>query len=123
KLDKQTWRVKGTGTIKISYASYWEEAGRFASQLNSEHAFINPAMIRMYVAERRAEAVRLAMPDVPAGWLAAGAIIQLMESMGGARMLSGNAESDDALVDAPIEAGKFDMFPLSGIQQQSVVVV
>ena len=66
KLDKQTWRVKGTGTIKISYATYWDEAGPFASQLNSEHAFINPAMILMYVAERRVEAVRLAMPDVPA---------------------------------------------------------
>ena len=123
KLDKQTWRVKGTGTIKISYATYWDEAGPFASQLNSEHAFINPAMILMYVAERRAEAVRLAMPDVPAGWLAAGAIIQLMESMGGARMFSGNAESYDALVDAPIEAGKFEMFPLSGIKPQIWVVI
>ncbi|PYT44702.1 MAG: hypothetical protein DMG47_10015 [Acidobacteria bacterium] len=77
----------------------------------------------MYVAERRAEAVRLAMPDVPAGWLAAGAIIQLMESMGGARMFSGNAESYDALVDAPIEAGKFEMFPLSGIKPQIWVVI
>src|SRR5437016_7595390 len=123
KVDKQTWHIKGSGTIKISYATYWDEAGPFASQLNSEHAFINPAMILMYVAERRAEAVRLAMPDVPAGWLAAGAIIQLMESMGGARMFSGNAESYDALVDAPIEAGKFEMFPLSGIKPQIWVVI
>jgi len=35
KVDKQTWRIKGTGTIKISYAVYWDEAGPFASQLNS----------------------------------------------------------------------------------------
>ncbi len=35
KVDKQTWRIKGTGTIKISYATYWDEAGPFASQLNS----------------------------------------------------------------------------------------
>jgi predicted metalloprotease with PDZ domain len=123
KIDKQTWRVRGNGTIKISYATYWDDVGPFASQLNSEHAFINPAMILMYVPERRGEAVRLAMPDVPEGWLATGAIIQLMESMGGARMFSGNAESYDALVDAPIEAGKFEMFPLSGIKPQIWVVI
>ena len=45
KVDKQTWRIKGTGTIKVSYAAYWDEVGPFASQLNAEHAFINPAMI------------------------------------------------------------------------------
>ena len=123
KMDKQTWRIKGTGTIKVSYATYWDEVGPFASQLNSEHAFINPAMILMYVPERRAEAVRLAMPDVPEGWLAAGAIIQLMESMGGARMFSGNAESYNALADAPIEAGKFEMFQLGGIKPQIWVVI
>src|SRR5206468_5575773 len=61
KLDKQTWRVKGSGTIKISYATYWDEVGPFASQLNSEHAFINPAMILMYVPERRSESVSLSV--------------------------------------------------------------
>jgi len=59
KTDKQTWRIKGTGTINISYATYWDEVGPFASQLNSEHAFINPAMILLYVPERRGEAVSL----------------------------------------------------------------
>ncbi len=123
KLDKQTWRIKGSGTIKISYATYWDEAGPFASQLNAEHAFINPAMILMYVPERRGEAVHLAMPDVPQEWQAAGASIQFIESMGGARNFGGDATSYDALVDAPIEAGKFQMFQLSGIKPEIWVVI
>jgi predicted metalloprotease with PDZ domain len=123
KIDKQTWRIKGTGTIKISYAIYWDEAGPFASQLNSEHAFINPAMILMYVPERRGEAVHLAMPDVPERWQATGASIQFMESMGRARNFSGDATSYDALVDAPIEAGKFEEFQLRGIKPEIWVVV
>ncbi len=123
KVDKQTWRIKGTGTIKISYATYWDEAGPFASQLNAEHAFINPAMILMYVPERRGEAVRLALPDVPAEWQAAGASIQFIESMGGAKSFGGDAVSYDALVDAPIEAGKFDEFRLPGINPEIWVVI
>jgi predicted metalloprotease with PDZ domain len=123
KLDKQTWRIKGTGTIKISYATYWDEMGPFASQLNAAHAFINPAMIFMYVPERRGEAVHLAMPDVPADWQAAGASIQFIESMGGARVFGGDAASYDALVDAPIEAGKFEEFQLAGVKPEIWVVV
>ena len=69
KTDKQTWRIKGTGTIKITYATYWDEAGPFASQLNSEHAFVNPAMILMYVPERRSENVKLSFPSLPDNWI------------------------------------------------------
>src|SRR5262252_2988662 len=65
KLDKQTWRITGEGTVTVSYATYWDEGGPFATQLNGEHAFINPAMILMYVPERRAESVSISMPDVP----------------------------------------------------------
>jgi len=106
KVDKQTWRIKGTGTIKVSYAAYWDEVGPFASQLNAEHAFINPAMIFMYVPERRGEAVHLQMPEVPADWIAAGASVRFIEYDGNVRVFGGDAASYDALVDAPIEAGK-----------------
>jgi len=123
KLDKQTWHIKGTGTIKISYATYWDEVGPFASQLNAEHAFINPAMILMYVPERRGEAVHLALPDVPQEWQAAGASIQFIESMGRARSFGGDAANYDALVDAPLEAGKFAMFQLTGFKPEIWVVI
>jgi Peptidase M61 N-terminal domain len=48
KLDKQTWRIQGSGTITVRYATYWDEIGPFGTQLNAEHAFINPAMILLY---------------------------------------------------------------------------
>jgi len=35
KLDKQTWSVKGTGAVTISYTTYWDEPGPFATQLNA----------------------------------------------------------------------------------------
>jgi len=123
KLDKQTWRVKGNGSIKISYATYWDDAGPFGSQLNSEHAFINPAMILMYVPERRGEAVHIAMPDVPQEWKAAGASLQRIDFAGGVRIFGGDAANYDALVDAPIEAGKFAMFQLAGFKPEIWVVI
>jgi len=123
KIDKQTWRIRGDGTIKIQYAIFWDEVGPFASQLNSEHAFINPAMILFYVANRRSEAVHIAMPDVPELWLVAGASVQGMESMGGARNFFGDAASYDELADGPIEAGKFEEFQLTGIKPEIWVVI
>jgi predicted metalloprotease with PDZ domain len=123
KLDKQTWRITGRGTIRVQYAAYWDDVGPFASQLNSEHAFINPAMILLYIPERRGEAVHLAMPDVPERWRAAGSSIQGFGSMGGARNFSGDAPSYDALADAPIEAGKFEEFQLTGLKPEIWVVV
>jgi predicted metalloprotease with PDZ domain len=123
KLDKQTWRIKGKGTIRVHYDAYWDEVGPFASQLNSEHAFINPAMILLYVPDRRGEAVHLAMPDVPEQWNAAGSSIQMIEWSGAVRNFGGDAPSYDALVDAPIEAGKFEEFQLTGLKPSVWVVV
>jgi len=123
KLDKQTWRTKGNGTITIRYATYWDEPGPFATQVNSEHAFINPAMILLYVTDRKAEDVHISLPDVPGEWQAAGASINFIESMGGARSFGGDAASYDALVDAPIEAGKFEEFELSGAKPEIWVVI
>jgi predicted metalloprotease with PDZ domain len=122
KVDKQTWRIKGTGSINVSYAAYWDEAGPFASQLNSEHAFINPAMILFYVPERRTENVRLYIPNPPDNWRAASA------SSRGVAMASARwryvfeAPNYDELADGPIEVGKFEEFQLSGLPEIRVVI-
>jgi predicted metalloprotease with PDZ domain len=120
KVDKQTWRIKGTGTIKISYATYWDEPGPFATQLNAEHAFINPAMILLYVSERRPENVLLSIPNPPDDWSAS---TGGFESMGGARAFVFEAPNYDALADGPIEVGKFEEFQLTGIKPDIWVVV
>jgi predicted metalloprotease with PDZ domain len=123
KTDKQTWRIKGTGMIRIMYATYWDEAGPFASQLNSEHAFINPAMILMYVPERRSEDVKLSFPNPPDNWKATSASKGGFDSMGGAREYFFEAGNYDALADGPIEVSKFDEFQLSGISPEIRVVI
>ncbi len=120
KLDKQTWRVTGTGTITVSYATYWDEAGPFATQLNNEHAFINPAMILMYVPERRQEDVQWCLKDQPIGWNSSMAWTAV--SAGGPSACS-DAANYDALADTPVEVGKFEEFSLAGLQPAIRVLV
>jgi predicted metalloprotease with PDZ domain len=123
KVDKQSWRVTGQGTITIRYATYWDDPGPFATQLNVEHAFINPAMIFLYAASRRLEEVQVGMPDVRPDWNAVSALVTLLESMGGARNFVFYAKSYDALADGPIEIGKFQEFDLPDVTPQVTVVV
>jgi predicted metalloprotease with PDZ domain len=123
KLDKQTWYIRGQGTITVRYATYWDDPGPFATQLNGEHAFINLAMILLYVPTRRSEDVHVAMPDVPGPWRVASAVLTLEEPKGGARNFSLDAKSYDALADAPIEAGKFEEFELEGVSPRISVVI
>jgi predicted metalloprotease with PDZ domain len=119
KLDKQTWRVTGSGTIALRYNTYWDEAGPFAAQLNAEHAFINPAMILMYATERRQEDTRLCLAQVPGDWRTT---LQL-DNTANATNSCGAAESYDALADSPVEAGKFEDFVLPDIKPSIRVVI
>jgi len=123
KIDKQTWRIAGKGTITVKYATYWDEPGPFATQLNSEHAFINPAMILLYVPTRRLEEVKLDLNEIPGGWTAAAALPMLDESMGGAHGIEFSAPSYDAMADAPMEVGRFEEFELPGMTPRVSVVV
>ena len=42
--------------------------GPFGTQLNPDHAFLNLAMVLLYVPDRRAEDTRVAFDDVPESW-------------------------------------------------------
>ena len=123
KLDKQTWRIQGQGTIEVRYATYWDETGPFAAQLNSEHAFINPALILMYVPARRLEDVSVAMADVPYDWRVVSAAGFASAEYGRSRSVLSQSPNYDALADAPIEVGRFDEFQLPGIAPEIRVVV
>jgi predicted metalloprotease with PDZ domain len=123
KVDKQTWRIKGTGTIKIVYATYWDEAGPFASQLNSEHAFINPAMVLFYVPEKRAEKVSLNVIFSSSTWRAAGPTLTTYSQFGRNHSVVFDAASYEALADGPIEVGKIDEFEVEGVRPRVSVVV
>lgn len=109
KLDKQTWQVSGNGAFNVSYPVFWDEPGPFSTQLNADHAFLNLAMVLLYIPDRRAEDTRLVFNDVPEKWRAA---IEL-DPAGrpeGHRANSFVAPSYDALVDAPVELGMFEEF-------------
>jgi len=123
KVDKLTWRVAGNGTITLRYATYWDEPGPFATQLNSEHAFINPAMILMYVPERRSEQITLGIGDAPYGWDLASSALQGTAQFSRARSFMLGAANYDELVDAPIETAKFEEFDLPGMNPRLSVVV
>jgi predicted metalloprotease with PDZ domain len=123
KVDKQTWVIKATGTITLRYTTYWDDVGPFATQLNGEHAFINPAMILFYIPDWRSENVTLSFPNPPDGWLAESATAGGTESLGGARAFFFKAPSFDALADGPIEIGKFEEFDLPGVTPRVTAVV
>lgn len=117
KLDKQTWRVTGTGDIAISYEVVWDEPGPFSSQLNPEHAFINPAMILMYVPERRREDVVVGLSDIPNGWNAASPGLENDHDVIFA------AANYDALADSPMEVGNFTKFRIANVSAPVDVVI
>jgi predicted metalloprotease with PDZ domain len=122
KLDKQTWRIAGQGTITVRYSTYWDEVGPFATQLDSEHAFINPAMVFVYVSDRRDEAVNVAM-NVPSGWWVESASHWGTFLLHETRVITTTTSSYDELVDEPIEAGKFQQFDLPDVAPRVTVVV
>jgi predicted metalloprotease with PDZ domain len=109
KLDKQTWSVMASGVVTVSYPILWDEPGPFASQLNPDHAFLNFAMVLLYVPDRRAEDTKVVFDDVPEGWRVA---VEL-DAAGTAEAHHSSAyvaPSYDELVDAPVEIGHFDEF-------------
>jgi len=123
KVDKQTWRIQGNGTITVRYSTYWDEVGPFATQLNGEHAFINPAMILLYVPDRRAENVVFSIPDPPENWRAASASFGRIDFEGKVPIFSFMSPTYDAFADGPIEIGKFEEFDLGGVSPRITVVV
>ena len=123
KIDKETWRVHASGTVSIRYATYWDDVGPFASQLNSEHAFINPAMILMYPPARRREEVTIDLKDAPDSWAASAALPTTVTSFGGVRVIQFSAANYDDAADAPIEVGKFEQFEIPGMNPPISAVV
>ena len=117
RLDKQTWRIPGDGTIAVESDVYWDEPGPFSSQLNVHHAFINLADVLFYVPDRRQEDVEVDFTDLPPGWKLA------LELAPGETPASFRVANYDALVDAPAEAGTFEEFALEVNQARIRVVV
>jgi predicted metalloprotease with PDZ domain len=123
KLDKLTWRVRGEGIVTVRYAIYWDTPGPFASQLNEEHAFINPAMVFVYFPERREEKIFLALQNVPVSWSVATPLdLSTLDAAGGTAHTF-SAVNYDAFADGPIEAGTFKIFQIAGTKPAISVAI
>jgi len=124
KLNKQTWHVFGDGTITIRYDIYWDEPGPFGTQINSEHAFFNPAMILMYVPSRTNEGVLLTLREIPSGWNATTALKRLpVIDNPDPSWDYFSAANFDTLADSPVEVGTFVAFQLKGFDPPIFVAV
>lgn len=127
KLDKQTWSISlasscqpgDRNTFEIHYSIEWDDPGPFNSQFDDHHAFINLAEILMYVPDRRAEDVSVAFDRVPGGWRTA----TELSAAGAGAANAYTAASYDKLVDAPVEASKFDEFTFNSDGAHFRVVV
>jgi predicted metalloprotease with PDZ domain len=124
KLDKQTWRITANGAVTVRYDTYWDDGGPFGTELTTQSAFINPAMICMYVPNRRNEEVQIHLNDLPAGWSAAGgAPFFSILAVGRPVFYTFGASSYDEMTDSPIQAGKLEMFDVPDAQPPVHVVV
>lgn len=124
KLNKLTWRLNATGTVTVRYATLWDDPGPFNTQLNEEHGFINPAMILLYVPDRRAEKTLLTLTGVPIGWNAASAsFVRALPLASRDASFEFEAASYDALADAPIEASHFEEFTIHDLSPPVHVVI
>jgi predicted metalloprotease with PDZ domain len=113
KRDKLTWVLHGEGTVALRYSVYWDSPGPFASQLNEEHAFLNPAMILLYSPARREEPLSLIFRDVPAGWRITTSLLAQAADAATRPVLE--APNYDRLVDSPVEVGRFSEFAVPGV--------
>lgn len=123
KLDKLTWQVKAKGTVTVKYATFWDDTGPFNSQLNADHAFINPALILLYVPDRRTEQSTIVLADVPSTWDVASPTLTRIEFSGSVRLFTLEAPSFDTLADGPIEASKFEVFTIHDLTPSVHVVI
>jgi len=123
KIDKQTWRVRGVGTITVHYAIYWDSPGPFVSQLNEEHAFINPATVFLYVPSRRADGVQVDFRHLQKDWRIESPIGVAAVQAGAGFFYTILARNYDALADSPVEIGTFKSFRIAGSNPPIDVVV
>jgi predicted metalloprotease with PDZ domain len=123
KLDKLTWRVRANGAVKVSYDTFWDDPGPFSSQLNAEHAFINPAMILLYVPNRSSEDCEITFGSVPADWKMATSL--KLASAEATQIVSLRVTASDfaALADSPIELSHFEEFTLHDLSPPVHVVI
>lgn len=100
RVDLNTWRGAPAPcrNLELHYAVYANEESPYSSAFNEHHAFLNFALLLLYLPRQRDRGVQVNFL-LPPGWKVA----SLLEGQG----TEYHASSYDALVDSPAEAGTF----------------
>jgi predicted metalloprotease with PDZ domain len=100
-LDKSRWQVSGTdGGAVVEYEVFADSPAPFGAELNSHHAFFNPAQILMYPTDARNGAMVVRFDHLPEGWQVATPLTAVPDG-------AFSAENYDRLADSPMEIGTF----------------
>jgi predicted metalloprotease with PDZ domain len=105
RLDLETWRTGSAAcsVLSVHYSVYINGESPFSSVLNSHHCFMNLAMLLFYLPQGRDRPVEVAFL-VPEGWK----LVTFLPDTGTPDEF--DALNYDALVDSPVEAGRFDEY-------------
>ncbi len=99
-LDKCTWSMPNAAHVEYDIVA--NAPGPYSAQFNSDHAFLNLAQILMYSVPGRNLPVSVLFKDLPEGWQIATVLRPNTTTP-----FQYAAANYDALVDAPVEAGRF----------------
>jgi predicted metalloprotease with PDZ domain len=105
RLDLDTWRdaAHPCASLELTYSVYANDEGPFGAVLGPEHAFLNLAMVLFYLPYERGRPCQF-KALMPEGWKIA-SVLGEPDNSGEFR-----AASYDELVDAPAEAGAFQVY-------------
>jgi predicted metalloprotease with PDZ domain len=102
------WHVTApAGCIVVKYDIHLSSPGPFGSTVNSDHAFLNWAMVLMYSPEFRAQPADIRLLDVPTTWEMRAVHVLPPARAGEVERAVGMAQNYDELVDSPVEVGTF----------------
>lgn len=101
-MDKTTWSVPNASTIEYDFLA--EMPGPFGAELNSEHAFLNLAMLLMYPVGTPKETMRVQFASVPKGWRVGTPLTSENLDAGTSTYCAANY---DRMVDSPVEISEF----------------
>jgi len=101
-LDKTTWSVPNASTIDYDFLA--EMPGPFGAELNSEHAFLNLAMLLMYPVGAPKETMRVQFANLPKGWRIATPLTAANQDPDELKYCGLNY---DRMVDSPVEISDF----------------
>ena len=102
RVDKARWRVDvgGATALRVDYSVYGHEMVTEAFDLTPEHLFVNAALCLPYVDGHRSDPVEVSL-EIPPDW----SVVTELEETGRSPPRF-RAPDYDALVDAPIDAGR-----------------